>query len=191
MSEALDLDECMNELANSFCLDEQQHVLDRLRARRERNFTRQELARICGVRDEGFLDKLAHHTCPERLAMLVFVPLLVVAWADGDISSRERGIILDAAKEFGIHRGSPAFNLLGHWLAEKPTLKLRESWVAYVRALSCELCTRDRQNLANRLLSYARELSDLSGANPLLSIPRRRIKRRSLRRFAMALGADG
>jgi hypothetical protein len=180
------LDECRSELAQTFYVEEEQHVRDRLRARREPGFTRQELARVCGVYDEEFLDKLSNHACPESLAMLVFAPLLAVAWADGRLSPSERGIILDAAEDFGISRGSPAFNLLGQWLAYKPTRKMREAWIAYVQELSCGLCSKDRHRLAEKLLCHARELSDLVSGAPVMAFTRRRSKRRIVQRFASA-----
>ncbi len=186
----MDLDECRNELAHTFYMEELQHVRDRLRAKREPAFSRQELARVCGVHDEEFLDRLSDHACPESFAMLVFAPLLAVAWADGRLTSTERGIILDAAEDFGISRCSPAFNLLGQWLACKPTRKMREAWIAYVQALSCGLCSRDRKRFAEKLLSHARELSCLVNGVSLLAFLRRRSKKRILRRFALALGVS-
>ncbi len=183
---AEELDRRRSELVEVFCLEDQQHVLDRLRAKREPHLDRQELARICGIHDEAFLDELAEHACPESLATLVFAPLLAVAWSDGGLSSRERGIILDAAEDFGITRGSPAFNLLGQWLAKRPTRKLREAWVAYVRALSCGLCAKDRRSLSEKLLGHARELSELIGDTPSFSFMRRRIKKQILRQLSSA-----
>ena len=182
------LDKSWKQLANTFYLEQQQHLLDRLRATREPNLDREELSQLCGVEDEDFLDRLTCHTRPESLAMLVFAPLLVLAWTDGVLSVTERGIILDAAEDFGISRGSPAFNLLGQWLEYKPTKKMREAWIAYVKDLSCGLCSSDRHRFADKLLCHARELSDLASDVSPLALSRRRNKRKMLRRFASACG---
>jgi hypothetical protein len=177
-----------DELEHAFYRDQKQHILDRLRAKRESPLNRMDLARICGVDDPVFLDKLTDHACPEHIATLVFVPLLVVAWADGSLSSEEQGVILDAAEDFGIKRGSPAFNLLGLWLSHEPTRELRKAWVEYVRALTSGLDSADRKRLAESLLHHAYKVAELIDDSWMLGPLRRRSRRRVLRKLASAFG---
>lgn len=148
-------------LEREFCDPARRHLRDRIRTRRTRRHDRETLVKLFGVRDRRFVDRLCHEESDaESVAALVLVPLVLVAWADRHLSARERGVILDAAEEFGIERGSPAFNLLGQWLRYKPTRELREAWIDYVKALCNELGSADREWLADRILSRARSLID-------------------------------
>jgi len=160
------------------------HLLDRLRMGREPSFDDEALARICGVKPGRALDLLARYeSCPESLAALMLVPVVLVAWADRRVRMNERGAILDAAESCGIQRGTPAFNVLGRWLDTRPSRTLREAWIAYVAALCGEFDTGDRQSLAERILQPAREIA---GRGFGIKLPSRRRESRVLDRLSAA-----
>lgn len=80
-----------------------------------------QLADVIGVSDSTTLHVLraAGYTA-DTVKLLDFVPLVLVAWADGTMSRRERAVILDAAAASQIESQTPADNLLQEWLAECP-----------------------------------------------------------------------
>jgi hypothetical protein len=178
------LDECRETLAREFMGDGEPHLLDRLRMGREGSFDAETLARICGVKPGPALDLLARYeSCPESLAALMLVPVVLVAWADRRVRMNERGAILDAAESCGIRRGTPAFNVLGRWLHTRPSRALLDAWIAYVAALCSEFDTGDRQSLAERILQPAREIA---GRGFRIKLPSWRRESRVLDRLAEA-----
>jgi tellurite resistance protein len=56
----------------------------------------------------------------DKLSLLPLVPILQVAWADGEISPEERKLIVDVARSRNIAEGSPADQQLAEWLARLP-----------------------------------------------------------------------
>src|SRR6478735_273609 len=65
------------------------------------------LAAVSGIEDRSLLaDLLAAGIRPETFACLSLLPLCEVAWADGDISNREREAVMQAAAHHGIESGS-------------------------------------------------------------------------------------
>ena len=98
-----DLDRRRDDLEREFFGSQDRHMRDRIRSRREPDFDREALVRVCGVRDEEFIEFLLESgACPESVAALVLPPMVVTAWADGRLSASERGMILDYAEENGI-----------------------------------------------------------------------------------------
>ena len=53
--------------------------------------------------------------------LLPFVPPIQVAWAEGDVSTQERKLIVDLARSRGILEGTPADLELARWLATRPS----------------------------------------------------------------------
>ena len=95
--------------------------------------------------------------------MLPVMPLILVAWADGKLDSKERPQILAAAKEQGIAEDSPAAKLLEHWLDTPPSPELAPTWKHYVRAVAKHLSNEARLALQNETLRRARGVAKASG----------------------------
>jgi len=57
----------------------------------------------------------------DKLPLLPIVPILQVAWADGEISPEERKLIVDVARSRAIAEGSPADRQLAEWLDRCPS----------------------------------------------------------------------
>lgn len=53
--------------------------------------------------------------------VLPLVPLIQMAWADGDVSSAESRTVRELAKRFGLEAGSEAFDFLQLMLNERPS----------------------------------------------------------------------
>jgi hypothetical protein len=56
----------------------------------------------------------------ETGAALLVAPLVQVAWADGDVTGRERSAVLELAAARGIVAGTPPYAQLLVWLRERP-----------------------------------------------------------------------
>lgn len=122
------------------------------------------LAAVSGLDDKSLLqDLLDAGIRPETFACLSLLPLCEVAWADGDISSREREAVMQAATQHGIESGSAAAALLDHWLATRPELKMVEAWKEYIAALAARLPPTRAKKLAEDILGRARAIAATSG----------------------------
>lgn len=122
------------------------------------------LAGECGVQDKEVLAALLHAGIEaETLAALTLIPLVAVAWANGNIEPAEREALLEAADGAGVRKGEPPFELLDAWLAFRPPETLMESWLAYARELRTILDDSERKALRDDIVSRAHEIADAAG----------------------------
>lgn len=122
------------------------------------------LAAVSGIDDQELLRDLSDTGIrPETFAALSLLPLCEVAWADGDITSKEKDAILAAAAQHGIEPASPARALLETWLAVRPELKMMDAWKEYIAALASRLPPDRAQKLSEEILGRARSIAATSG----------------------------
>ena len=73
-------------------------LLDKLRSDTERAASREGLARVSGIADAEVLDRLVElGISPETWTALSLVPLVEVAWANGEVEDKERRAVLAGA----------------------------------------------------------------------------------------------
>jgi len=158
------LEERRKALENVFFEKYNSQLLDQIREKKQHEFDRDRLAKVCGVTDEDFLELLLDQDIQaESLAALVLVPLAVVAWADREMSAEEIRVILEAAHEMGIKDGTSALKLLNYWLVHPPTDKLIEAWTAYASVLSSQLEPDERKQFGDNLLHWAEKVAKATG----------------------------
>jgi len=124
----------------------------------------QRLAKRWGIVDGGLLAQLQELALDEQsVAVLVFVPLAEVAWADGVVDARERAAILDAAHAAGLKPQVPGYERLQLWLEQRPlpmVFEVARAFLQHVHAgLDMELSTAARGELLRR----ARDVAIASG----------------------------
>ena len=149
-------------LENQFFKEENEKVLETLRAQIAKTEQREVLSAASGVDDPAVLDALASAGISgETLTALALVPLVVVAWADGNVDDLERSAIL---KAFGQANSSQANNdLLDGWLNQKPDSTLFETWRLYIHAILEELDSKSKDALQSQLVDGAREVAEAAG----------------------------
>ena len=151
-------------LEEAFFAQREQQLRERLREKAVKETWRQGLAEASGIRDEAVLDRLASLGVePETVAALTLVPLVEVAWADGDVHPKEKAAVLKAAANAGIEEGSAASELLAGWLEERPKPELRAAWTAYAGALAGMLDATERAALKEDLMGRARSVAAAAG----------------------------
>ena len=86
--------------------------------------TAADLKASTGIDNESLLVNLAEHGITlDTVPVLHLMPLIEVAWADGEIQSLERDLIMDAAASKGITEG-PAYDFLKSLLDSAPAQPL-------------------------------------------------------------------
>ena len=104
-----------------------QELIEKMRLRAQEEAARDRLAERAGVIDEDLLQKLERlGYSAETVSLLHVMPLLDVAWADGQVSHAERDVIIAAARSRGVESGSPADVQLAEWLVNPPLDVLRD-----------------------------------------------------------------
>lgn len=158
------LDDRRAGLEEAFFAKQNEMLRQRLREADERKATREELAAASGIRDEAVLDRLLGLGLgSETVAALSLVPLVAVAWADGEISDKERAAVLSGAESAGMSRAQAGYAVLEGWLRTKPEAGLLGTWKDYVRALSATMDADAKQALRSQLLGRARAVAEATG----------------------------
>jgi hypothetical protein len=151
-------------LEDSFFERENQKLLAKLREQGARERKRATLREALKIDDEDVLDRLvALDVSPETIVAFSLVPLVEVAWADGEIQPDEREAILRAADERGVSRSAISRQLLDSWLRRKPPAALLEVWRHYSKALLQELDANDCRMMRERVIGSARAVAEAAG----------------------------
>lgn len=126
--------------------------------------TQAALTSISGIRNETILKKLVElNIQPDLLATLTLVPLVEVAWADGEVQEKERKAILTSAIKAGMSQGSIDYTILEEWLKKNPPKSLLTAWIHYIAGLCETLTPAERDNLKHTLLDQARTVAEAAG----------------------------
>ena len=97
------------------------------------------------------------------VSVLHLVPLVQVAWAEGNVSKNERELILEAARARGVEAGSEAHEHLTGWLNERPSEEFFERTLSVIGALLQMLPSEQREIGKRDLVSYCTKVAEVSG----------------------------
>lgn len=148
-------------LEDEFFRREDQRLIKRLSELKAAETTRDELAKASGISEPAVLDQLVQlGVRAETLAALAVVPLVEVAWADGELDAKERRAIVQHA---GVPRESTAGALLEAWLDRRPDAKLLSAWTQTVQAMRTRLAADAAARVKASLLEKARAVAAASG----------------------------
>jgi hypothetical protein len=142
----------------------EQELIAKLRKRAEEAAGRRRLAETIGVADEEILQDLqALGYTPETVMLLHLVPLVQVAWAEGNISDSERRLIMEAARARGVEPGSAADRQLAEWLATRPSDAFFERTLRAIQAMLQSRPAEERDASRRDLLAYCSAIASASG----------------------------
>ncbi|HSG66368.1 MAG TPA: hypothetical protein VLD39_15270, partial [Gammaproteobacteria bacterium] len=123
-------------LEESFFAKENERLRQALQQKESMQTRKEALAQASGIKDKTVLEELLKLDIgADTLAALTLVPLVEVAWADGSMDDKERGAILAAAEQSGLHKDSPSYGLLQGWLRTRPEARMLIVWKDYVASL--------------------------------------------------------
>ena len=163
MSEAT-LEERGKALENQFYEKENKEKLHAMKEKLDSQKSKDELRKASGMTDDAVLDRLVHlGLAANTIAALSLVPLIQVAWADGEIQDNERTAILQGAHGKGLEQGSPGYELLQGWLAKPPSGELLEAWEAYIKSLASQLNDEQNRLLKNQIVGFAKMVAAAAG----------------------------
>lgn len=151
-------------LEESFFSKENEKLREALKEKEALKKKEEALAEVSGIEDEAVLAQLVSlNIGADTLTALTLVPLVQVAWADGDVDDKERAAILEAAEETGVRKDSPGAALLNEWLKFKPDRDIIRAWKEYVGALCANLSKDEAKRFRSTLLDRSRKVAQASG----------------------------
>ena len=147
-------------LEDSFFAQRDRQLMEKLKKR----VKEEALSDACGIKNHAILEGLVNaNISPETITALTLVPLIAVAWADGEIAAAERDAILSATESAGIEPESVCRQLLDAWLTEPPGPELVEAWKGYVQALGTSASAAALETLRNDVLDHAEQIAHAAG----------------------------
>lgn len=113
-----------------------QQLIEDLRSEMSEQKTKREIRSACGIWNDEVLAELAKlGVSGETILAVSLIPLVSVAWADGNVTDAERSRILDAEKAQHIHKESVTHQLLNYWLDNNPGPEMLEAWKHFIHEL--------------------------------------------------------
>lgn len=160
-----ELDDRARALGDAFFRGDAEALRARLDLASAEAAAREALREATGIDDAEVLAELAGLGIRvDTLAALTLIPLIDVAWADGEMDARERDAILAAAAATGTEPGSTSYRLLEIWTEEQPPPDLVQAWRLFIGALARQLDDARSKRLAENLLGRAREVAAAAGS---------------------------
>lgn len=151
-------------LEEAFYLEEDRKLIEKYRELQKLEETKRNLSEVSGISNEAVLKKLIElNVRAETLASLAIVPLVEVAWADGEVDAKEKQAVLKAAARIGFKKGQVDYALIEQWLTHKPKTELLVAWENFVKGLCEAMPAAERADLRTELLSHAREVAASTG----------------------------
>lgn len=151
-------------LENQFYDKENKEKLAAMKEKLESQTTKEDLRKASGMTDDKVLDKLVELGLRSNtIAALSLVPLIEVAWADGEIQDNERTAILQGAHGKGLEQGTDGYELLQSWLRKRPDAGLYEAWESYIKALASQLNDEQNRLLKNQIVGFAKMVAASAG----------------------------
>jgi hypothetical protein len=164
MQDAVGLKKSAKALEESFFARENEKLLKKMRAQAEREEKRAQLREVLKIDNDQILDRLVELDIePETAIAISVIPLVEVAWADGEISSKERKAALRAAEERGIAPGTETWQLLEDWLEHRPDPELMDAWKGFMKSLLESLDPAIADAVKERIMTRARGVAEAAG----------------------------
>jgi hypothetical protein len=96
-------------------------LVEKMRQANAAEAARSELSRATGLQDPALVKELQDlGFTPDTVVLLPVVPVLEMAWAENEITSAERHLIVKFARSRGVAEDSVADKQLTQWMTERP-----------------------------------------------------------------------
>jgi hypothetical protein len=151
-------------LEDMFFYEQDRRLIEQRKKLQKMQETKENLAKISGIQDDAVLEKLvALDIRPETLATLIGIPLIEIAWADGEMDEKERKKLFEYAENSGLRKKGLDPKVMSIWLQNKPDPALLEAWTQYMRTLSRQLTDAERKSFREELMADARSVAKAAG----------------------------
>lgn len=151
-------------LEESYFHERDRQLLDELKRRFSTEQAEKMLEKAIGIADELSLRAVTRTEAGVQvLTAMALLPLIEVAWCDGEVSTEERHAILRAATEFQIEADSTVYKLLQSWLMRRPSPESIAAWKEYVKAICGTLEPETIAKMKAGVLGRAEKIAKAAG----------------------------
>jgi hypothetical protein len=95
--------------------------------------------------------------------LLFLVPLVQIAWSHGIVSTREKRLIFDAAREDGIDERHSLNEKLGEWLVYQPSRRFFNDCLNNLADVLRQMTNKEREQKKSKLLSRCVAVAAVAG----------------------------
>lgn len=153
-----------NILNERFFKDMDAQLVEQMRVEMHRDKEVEALAEASGLSDTALLEELVSAgVTTETMSAFRLVPLVAVAWSDGNLHPNEREAVLKAASAKGITDDSASYGLLASWLDEKMPDSLLDAWKEYAAALIQNISGAAQATLNSEIVGGAEQIAIAAG----------------------------
>ncbi len=149
---------------DEYFLRAESELIEKIRARAAKAAERKALGEYHGVQDEEILESFeAAGYDRETVQILHLVPILQVAWIDGEISKAERAEILKIAAARNVAEGSTPHAKLLSWLDTPPPPEFFERTMGIIYRLLELFPVEKRASLQSDVMTASLAVASASG----------------------------
>jgi len=94
---------------------------------------------------------------------ILLAPLVQVAWAEGNVSDKEREVVLEIARSRGVEPGTPSYAQLEAWLRVRPSDALFETAMEVMKVAASVLPPGEREERVKDVVGACRRVAEASG----------------------------
>jgi len=94
---------------------------------------------------------------------ILLAPLVQVAWAEGEVTEREREVVFEIAASRGVVAGSAAHAQLDTWLRQRPADALFETAFEVMKVAATVLPPEEREERIRGIVDACRRVAEASG----------------------------
>ena len=162
-------------------------LMERLREKGRLEEERRQLQEKLGSVEEEVLTELqTEGFAPENLGLLHLIPLVEVAWAEGEVTPRERELVLALASRRGMSEETAAYRQLIGWLDRRPDDHFFDTAYNAIRGMLSTQNEAERAETEHDLLEWATKIAEATGGI-LGMVPACRDERECIKRIAARL----
>ena len=136
----------------------------KLRESIERDKSKERIAEATGFENPELLDHLVEAGFESTtLAALALIPPIFVAWADGEVTAKERQAVMSEALRRGVNDNPVSFQLIESWLEHRPPESLWKLWREYAIGIHESMLPAVSKLLAIEIMTLATNVAKASG----------------------------
>ena len=139
-------------------------LIDKMRQAAAAEEARGELGRKTGLDDPALLKELQDlGFTPETVVLLPVLPVLEMAWAEGEITPAERSLIVKFARSRGVDEHSAADGQMTEWMARRPDEVVFRGARRLIGAMLSSGSSPGGPLTIDELVAYCEEIAAASG----------------------------
>lgn len=158
------LDGRKRDLEEDYFRKQDRELIERMRKQAAAEASRRELGEKTGLTDPVLIAELeALGFTADTVSLLPVIPIVQVAWAEGGVSTKERGLVVDFARKRGIAEGSAADAQLQAWLNARPSEDVFTGATRLIRAMLAAGGSAAQDINPDDLVAYCENIAAASG----------------------------